>query len=297
MMKKAFLILTFLAALLLAAALAWTQDAQTSASRDEAVIKTALDYSDGAYSGDAARMERAVHPDLNKLVFVRRGPAMGVTATYSTTSGLVEMTRMAVLKIEPEKRRTDVSVLAGTDDVACVRLRTSQWCDYLQMIKDGGEWRIVNVLWAPGLDAPPARKLHPEFDAEKERRAAQAAALDYLEGMLAGDAARLEKGLLPETNQVVYMVSPLNGAAIMNRTRYSGILEPAKAKVALAPESGRAVDVRVLDLMDGMAFAAATMAQGTAYLQLQLLDGAWKVVNVLIRPAENTLKAGPPAKK
>lgn len=296
-MKKACLILTFVAALLLAALLAWAQDAPASASRDEAIIKTALDYSDGAYSGDASRMARAVHPDLNKLVFVRRGPAVGVTATYSTTSGLVEMTRMAVLKIEPEKRRTDVSVLAGTDDVACVRLRTSQWCDYLQMIKDAGQWRIVNVLWAPGLDAPPARKLHPEFDAEKERPAAQAAALDYLEGMLAGDAARLEKALLPETNQVVYMVSPLNGAAIMNRTRYSGILEPAKAKVALAPESGRAVDVRVLDLMDGMAFAAATMARGTAYVQLQLLDGAWKVVNVLIRPAENTLQAGPPAKK
>ena len=296
-MKKALFIMAFLAILLLAALLAWTQEAPTSASREDAIVKTALDYSDGAYSGDAARMARAVHPDLNKLVFVRRGPAMGVTATYSTTSGLVEMTRMAVLKMEPEKRRTDVSVLESTDDVACVRLKTSQWCDYLQMIKDGAEWRIVNVLWAPGLDAPPARKLHPEFNEEKERPAALAAALDYLEGTLAGDAGRLEQALHPETNQVVYMVSPLNRAAIMNRTRYSGLLEPAKAKVALAPESGRKVDLRILDLMDGMAFAAAAMARGTAYLQLQLLDGAWKVINVLIRPSENTLRAGPPAKK
>jgi hypothetical protein len=296
-MKKAFLVLTWMSVLLLTALIAWTQEAPAAGSRDEAIVRTALDYSDGAYSGDADRMARAVHPDLNKLVFVRRAPAMGVATVYSTTSGLVEMTRMAVLKMEPEKRRTEVSVLESTGDVACVRLRTSQWCDYLQMVQDAGQWRIVNVLWAPGLDAPPARKLYPEFDAEKERPAAQAVALDYLEGMTAGDAARLEKALLPETNQVVYMVSPVNGAAVLNRTRYSGILEPAKAKVALAPESGRNVDIRVLDLMDGMAFAGAAMAQGTAYLQLQLLDGTWKVVNVLIRPAENTLRAGPPAKK
>jgi len=31
------------------------------------IIETALNYGDGYYSGDAARMERAIHPDLNKV--------------------------------------------------------------------------------------------------------------------------------------------------------------------------------------------------------------------------------------
>jgi len=41
--------------------------AQTSASDDNASIKkTALDYIEGWYAGDAARMERALHPELAK---------------------------------------------------------------------------------------------------------------------------------------------------------------------------------------------------------------------------------------
>ena len=287
-------LLALVLAAVLAAVLALDLLGQVSGPREEAIVATALDYSDGGYSGDAARMERAIHPDLNKVFFMRRNPTMGLLAGYSTFSGLVEMTRMNVLNLEPEKRRTDVAVLESTEDVACVRLRTSQWCDYLQMIKDGGRWKIVNVLWTAGLDAPPARRIVTGFDAEKERPAAQAAALDYLEGMLAGDAARLERALHPETSQIVYMTNAGTGAAIVNRTRYSGLLEPAKAKVALAPENARQAEVRVLDLMDGMAFAAARTARGAAYLQLQLTDGQWKVINGLVRPTENTMGQAQP---
>lgn len=295
-MKLKLVVLAFLI-VVLTAAFALALLGQAPGPREEAIVATALDYSDGGYSGDAARMERAIHPDLNKVFFMRRGPNMGLMSGYSTFSGLVEMTRMNVLNLEPEKRRTDVAVLESTDDVACVRLRTSQWCDFLQMIKDNGRWKIVNVLWTAGLDAPPARRIVVGFDAEKERPAAQAAALDYLEGMLAGDAARLEKALHPETSQVVCMTSANSGAAFVNRTRYSGLMEPARAKVALAPENAQGAEVRVLDLMDGMAFAAAKTARGAAYLQLQLLDGEWKVINVLIWPDPNTMPQAPPAKK
>ena len=276
-------------------ALAWA--GQTPGSREEAIIKTALDYSDGAYSGDADRMARAIHTDLNKLSFARRSPAMGLVAGYSTYSGLVELTRLSVMNVDPEKRRTEVSVLESTDDVACVRLKSSQWCDYLQMIKDNGQWKIINVLWTAGLDAPPARRVVPDFDAEKERPAAQAAALDYIEGMLSGDAARLEKALHPETCQAVFMVSPKSNAALINRLRYSMILEPVKAKLGLAPENARKADVRILDLMDGMAYAVAQTARGAAYLQLQLMDGQWKAINILIRPTNNVIPQAPPAKK
>ena len=296
-MKKRLVALMFLLVLAAVSALARTPAGSAPDPQEDAVIKTALDYSDGAYSGDAARMERAIHPDLNKLIFMRRSPSMGLMASYSTYSGLVEMTRTAVMNLDPDKRRTEASVLEIKDDVACVRVRTSLWCDYLQMIKDNGQWKIVNVLWTSGLDAPPARKVVPDFDAEKERPAAQAAALDFIEGMLSGDAARLEKALHPETSQIVYMVSAKNNAAMVNRTRYSGLLEPVKAKLGLAPENARKADVRVLDLMDGMAFAAAQTARGTAYLQLQLVDGQWKAINILVRPTNNLFTPAPPAKK
>ena len=284
--------------LVLAAVIALAQAGQTPDPREKAVIATALDYSDGAYSSDAGRMERALHPDLTKLIFMRRSPSMGLAARYSTFSDLVEPARTKGFFLDPDKRKTEAAVLEIKDDVACVKVKTAMWCDYLQMIKVNGQWKIVNVLWTLGLNTPPQGKVVPGFDAEKERPAAQAAALDYVEGMLSGDAARLEKVLHPETNQMTLMSMATAEAkvAFVMRSRYSGILEPAKAKVGLATEKARNADVRILDLMDGMAFAAAQTAMGTTYLQLQLLDGQWKVINVLVRPSDNTIPQAPPAK-
>jgi len=302
-MKKAIVILVtlmILAVLLVLVAVtsfAGDQAASNLEAEKEAAIKTALDYSDGAYSGDAARMERALHPDLNKLFFSRRAPAMGLAASYSTFSSLVELTRTASFTLEPEKRLTETSVLEIKDDVACVRVKTARWCDFLQMIKTNGQWKIINVLWTLGLSTPPAAKIVPGFDAEKERPAVQAAVLDFLEGRLSGDVARMEKVLHPETSQVTYMVVAKTNAAFFNRTRYSGLLEPVKAKLGLAPENARKVEARILDMMDGMAFAAAQTAFGTVYLQLQLMDGQWKAINVLVRPTNNLYPQAPPAKK
>jgi len=39
------------------------------------------------------------------------------------------------------------------------------------------------------------------------------------------------------------------------------------------------------------------MSTGTAYLQLQLMDGKWKAINILIRPTNNLTPQPPPAKK
>jgi len=284
--------------LVLAAVIALAQAGQTPDLREKAVIATALDYSDGAYSSDAGRMERALHPDLTKLIFMRRSPSMGLAARYSTFSDLVEPARTKGFFLDPDKRKTEAAVLEIKDDVACVKVKTAMWCDYLQMIKVHGQWKIVNVLWTLGLNTPPQGKVVPGFDAEKERPAAQAAALDYVEGMLSGDAARLEKVLHPETNQMTLMSMATAEAKVsfVMRSRYSGILEPVKAKVGLVPENARKAEVRILDMMDGMAFAAAQTAMGTTYLQLQLLDGQWKVINVLVRPSDNTIPQAPPAK-
>ena len=43
---------------------------------EEAIRGTALDYIDGYYSGDAARMQRAVHPELAKRI-VKVDPTTG----------------------------------------------------------------------------------------------------------------------------------------------------------------------------------------------------------------------------
>ena len=81
-------------------------------------------------------MERALHPDLNKLIF-RRLPSKAWVSSYSTYSLLVELLRAGGFgALPPEKRLTEASVLEITDDVACLRIKTAMWCDYLQAYRN-----------------------------------------------------------------------------------------------------------------------------------------------------------------
>lgn len=86
---------------------------------------------------------------------------MGLAARYSTFSDLIESARTKVFFLDPDKRKTETAVLEINDDVACVKVKTAMWCDYLQMIKVNGQWKIINVLVRPSDNtipqAPPAK--------------------------------------------------------------------------------------------------------------------------------------------
>lgn len=118
--------------------------AQTSA--DSAAIKaTALDYIDGYYTGDAARMERALHPDLAKRIVTTDQQGHSRLGQMSAM-GLVLGTRAGGGKDDPNKRE-DVRILDIFQNVAAVRIDAGTWVDYLQVAKWNGRWVIVNVLW------------------------------------------------------------------------------------------------------------------------------------------------------
>jgi len=121
--------------------------AQTAADT-AAIRQAALDYIEGYYTGDAGRMERALHPDLAKRV-VRTNPANGWSAVENMSAmTLVLITRaMAQRPVPPEGRRTEVSILDVFGNAASVRVDAAQWVDYLHLGKLNGEWKIVNVLW------------------------------------------------------------------------------------------------------------------------------------------------------
>lgn len=120
--------------------------AQTPA--DSAAIRaTALDYIEGWYSADAARMEHALHPHLAKR-FVESFADGGVRLTETTALELVQQVRAGGGSGTPEnERRTDVHILDVFQDVASVRVDAHGWIDYMHLAKFGGEWSIVNVLW------------------------------------------------------------------------------------------------------------------------------------------------------
>ena len=140
-MKTRFLF----AALLLSAAFAAPARAQTSA--DSAAIRaTALDYAEGWYTGDGARMGRSLHPRLAKRISMQRDGAW--TLDEMTADELARAAGGGGGTRTPQaQRQADVQILDVFGNAASVRVTMSGWIDYMHMARVDGRWQIVNVLW------------------------------------------------------------------------------------------------------------------------------------------------------
>jgi len=112
-----------------------------------AVRATALDYIEGWYSGDAGRMEQALHPQLAKRT-VRTGSDGTSILNNMTARELVEATAGGYgTRTPPADQQKDVTILDIYENVACVKIVARDWIDYLQLARFDGRWMIINVLW------------------------------------------------------------------------------------------------------------------------------------------------------
>lgn len=111
-----------------------------------AIRQAALDYIEGWYEADAARMDRALHKDMVKRIVFAAGGTEKVTTL--TKAQMVEATEKGGGKDRPaETRNIKVDILDAYRDIANVRTECADYIDYLQLVKSEGPWRIVNVLW------------------------------------------------------------------------------------------------------------------------------------------------------
>jgi hypothetical protein len=123
-----------------------TPSIQAQTAADSAAIRaTALDYIQGWYTNDGARMERALHPHLAKRL---------VWADSTGKSHLVDLTALELIQgtkahtpAPATERRHDLSILSTYGNVAMVRIEASDWVDFLQEVKWNGSWKILNVVW------------------------------------------------------------------------------------------------------------------------------------------------------
>ena len=122
--------------------------AAQSAADSTAIRGTALDYIEAWYTGDATRMERALHPELAKRI-VRTEPGTGRSQIQSMSAmTLIAGTRAGGGTRTPvERRQKDVTILDIYQNAAVAKIIASDWIDYLQLARWNGRWVIVNVLW------------------------------------------------------------------------------------------------------------------------------------------------------
>jgi len=120
--------------------------AQTAADSN-AIRQAALDYIEGYYEGDGARMERALHPELAKRI-VRTNDQGRSQLQQMSAMSLVLGTRAGGGKDTPvTDRRKDVTIFDIYQNAASAKIYASGWVDYLHLAKWNGRWVIVNVLW------------------------------------------------------------------------------------------------------------------------------------------------------
>lgn len=118
-----------------------------SAPDSAGIRQAALDYIEGYYEGDGARMERAVHPELAKRIVrvneqgrYQLGQMSAMTLVLGTRAGGGKDTPVA-------ERRKDITIFDIYQNAASAKIYASGWVDYLHLAKWNGRWVIVNVLW------------------------------------------------------------------------------------------------------------------------------------------------------
>lgn len=116
-----------------------------------AIEQVALDYVEGQLEGNAARVARALHPDLAKRAVASEQSSSREMFPLRRMSAdeLIELTARGSLKTPKSEWQREVKLLDVTGNAAAVRVETPWFVDYFHMARFGQRWLIVNALWWP----------------------------------------------------------------------------------------------------------------------------------------------------
>lgn len=258
---------------------------------DSVVVKqVALDFYDGYYSGAIARVDKSIHPDINRVT-PRDIPQTGRTVlNYSTYSALIENTRARVGFLPDTARHISVKIINIDTDVANLKVTSAAFTDFIQLVKLDGIWKIINVISAPGIGGPPRIK---DFNAVSEKDAIETTGMDYLKGISGGDAGHLQLALSPEFNRITLIPFPATGKTGIRRQRYETFIENALAGIGKQDETYRDNRSIVLDSHDGLAVLRLDQTGTYEFAQAIKSGGKWQLINSIIKanPAMTVAKA------
>lgn len=129
--------------------------AQAAADR-EGVRRAVLDYVEGFYEGDTAKLVRSIRPEVYKYGFWLPkdstryvGERMPWTEFLSYANNVKKNNRQAKADAPRE-----IALLDVLDQTASAKLTAWWGTDYLLLGKFDGRWMITHVLW----QSPPPRK-------------------------------------------------------------------------------------------------------------------------------------------
>ena len=116
-------------------------------SNENAVRATVSDYIEGWFDGDAARMERALHPELAKRCRGIEGDDPDALETLSATEMIDATADGEGQREDAPDRQIEIKIEYLSGDIASVTCLCHTHVDLLQLIRMPEGWRIVNAVW------------------------------------------------------------------------------------------------------------------------------------------------------
>lgn len=118
------------------------------ASDEDGVRAAILDYVEGVYEVAPERIQRSVHPDLDKFGYARGGDDADWRRIPMTFDQLVELA--ATYNVNgrvPADAPKEIELFEVLDKTAAAKLTAHWGVDYFHLAKIDGKWMIVQVLW------------------------------------------------------------------------------------------------------------------------------------------------------
>ncbi|MEM8486568.1 MAG: subclass B3 metallo-beta-lactamase [Bacteroidota bacterium] len=125
-----------------------------SATDREAVEQAVLDYVEGFYLVQPERIAQSVSRQLAKVGYVQSED--GYREVPRTYEQLYRGSQRynADGHVDPETAPKVIEILDLLDQIAVVKLSAAWGIDYLNLAKQDGRWKVINVLWQTYPDDP-----------------------------------------------------------------------------------------------------------------------------------------------
>lgn len=121
------------------------------------IQRAALDYLEGFYEGDTAKLVRSVRPDVDKRGYERARNATVYTEDRMAWPAFLTYANSVKARNRPPNPSwpKDVLLLDVLDQTAAVKVTAWWGTDYLFLAKFDGKWMITQVLWQTPAPATP----------------------------------------------------------------------------------------------------------------------------------------------
>src|SRR3954454_4849598 len=108
------------------------------------IIQTVRDYFEGWYDGDVDRVERVLHPDLDKCSASKDGPN---SLRITTKERMLVLTSLGEGEEDGADRSLDFRIEYATEDTASVTVRSAVYHEYVHLVRTPAGWKVANALW------------------------------------------------------------------------------------------------------------------------------------------------------